>query len=348
VVGAIWLLGLTALAAVLVLQGRLDQRRQAQLAIASLRVQVSTLPKTALGLNGSLNREQVQAQLDVAEGQFLETAATLDRLGGNHTDSRLISKQARALFPLLAEANKVSSSGHLRAATVALGLALLPGQPAFALNQTFDTIGARYGDEAASARQLADLGSAAAILLLLVAFSIALWRAARLARENHVLLEQSRQDALTDELTGLWNRRKLFGDLDHLLAHPDGEPTAIGVLDLDGFKAYNDRFGHPAGDALLARMGGALRSAVDGEGAAYRLGGDEFCVIASGHDAGEVLERARITLAERAGGLHISCSLGSAWIAADGATGDELIRTADERLYENKRSARAAHRIVAV
>jgi diguanylate cyclase (GGDEF)-like protein len=216
------------------------------------------------------------------------------------------------------------------------------------LNQTFDTIGTRYGDEAASARRLADLGSGAAILLLLVAFSIALWRAARLARENHVLLEQSRQDALTDELTGLWNRRKLFADLDELLAHPRAEPTAIGVLDLDGFKAYNDKFGHPAGDALLARMGRALQATVDGEGAAYRLGGDEFCVIASGARTDEVLERARVTLAERAGGLHISCSLGSARLSADGSTGDELIHKADERLYENKRSSRVGQRIVAV
>ena len=51
------------------------------------------------------------------------------------------------------------------------------------------------------------------------------------------------------------------------------------MFDLDGFKAYNDTFGHPAGDALLARCGRRLAAAVDRHGSAYRIGGDEFCVI---------------------------------------------------------------------
>ena len=339
---AIWLLGLASLASVLVLQERLDQRRRAQIAVASLRTQVSTLPKLALGLNGSRSREEVQAELTSAERQIAVTAGSLDRLSGNRSDSRLIMREAQALFPLLARANAVASSGHLRAATLSLGLALLPGAAGYRLNATFDTIGARYGHEASSARTLADIGSVFAIVLLLLAFTTVLGRASRLARENHVLLEQSRRDALTDELTGLSNRRKLFADLEELLGRPgSAEPAVLGVLDLDGFKAYNDRFGHPAGDALLARMGRALRSAVEGGGGAYRMGGDEFCVIARGADAGAVLERARLTLAERAGGLSISCSLGSTPVAADGSTADELLRRADERLYEDKRASRA-------
>ncbi len=156
-----------------------------------------------------------------------------------------------------------------------------------------------------------------------------------------MLLEQSRQDALTDELTGLWNRRKLFADLDELLSRPSEEPAVLGVLDLDGFKAYNDRFGHPAGDTLLARMGRGLKAAVEEAGAAYRLGGDEFCVIASGENADSILEIARATLVERVDRLRISCSLGSARIAA-GSTADELLRDADERLYEEKRSSPAS------
>ena len=341
VVTAIWLLGLASLGAVLVLQERLDQRRHAQITVATLRTQVSLLPKVALGLTGKLSRPEAQAELRREEQEITDTASTLDGLSGNHSDSRRIIEEVSLLFPLLDRANAVASSGHLRAATLRLGLALLPGQPGYTLNSTFDEIGGKYGREASAARTLADIGSVAAIVLLLVAFTVVLWRAARLSHEKQLLLEQSRQDALTDELTGLWNRRKLFADLDELLARPAEEPAVLGVLDLDGFKAYNDRFGHPAGDTLLARMGRGLKAAVEGGGAAYRLGGDEFCVIACGQDADSTLALARATLVERVDGLRISCSLGSARIVS-GSTADEILRDADERLYDEKRSSPAS------
>jgi diguanylate cyclase (GGDEF)-like protein len=340
VVVAIWLLGLAALASVLVLQGRLDQRRRAQIAVVNVRMQLGVLPKTALDLNGNLSRQQVQGKLAVAERQLATTAKSLDGLAGNRSDSRLIMRQAAALFPLLARANDIASEGYLRTATVMLGLSLLPGAPAYRLNQTLDSIGAKYGHEASSARRLVDIGSALAIVLLLVAFSIVLWRASRLAGEKHCLLEQSRRDALTDELTGLANRRKLFADLAELVGSGEEEPAVVGVLDLDGFKSYNDRFGHPAGDELLARMGRALRLAVGDWGVAYRMGGDEFCVVATGLGAETALERARDVLCARVGGLSISCSLGAARFAADGSTADALLRKADERLYEEKRASR--------
>jgi diguanylate cyclase (GGDEF)-like protein len=342
VVSAIWLLGLASLASVLVLQERLDQRRQAQLAVASLRLQVSALPKLALGLDGRTGRQQVQAGLATAEAQIGATAATLDGLAGNRSDAELIMNEARAVFPLLATANAVASSGHLRAATLALGLELVPGAPGYRLNETFSAISAKYNREASSAQELAEIGSSLAIVLLLAAFSTVLWRASRLAREKHRLLQRSQRDALTDELTGLWNRRKLFIDLDDLLARPESVVgTAIGILDLDGFKAYNDRFGHPAGDALLSRIGQILGTAVAEAGSAYRMGGDEFCLIARGPNAVLVLERARASLTESVGELGVGCSLGSLELPADGSTADELLRKADLRLYDNKRSTRA-------
>jgi len=339
VVGVIWLLGLASLASILVLQGRLDQRRRAQLAVSSLRVQVGMLPKLALDLNGGLTQAQVQAELDSARQQIMTTAASLDSLSGNRSDSRLIRRDARPLFTLLTRANAVASAGHLRAATVQLGLALLPGAPGYRLNEAFDAVGVKYGREASSARRLADAGTVSAIVLLLVAFSIVLRRGSRLAREKHLLLEQSRLDALTDELTGLSNRRKLFADLELLMESKDAETAVIAVLDLDGFKAYNDRFGHPAGDALLARIGRELGAAVGGGGTAYRMGGDEFCVIARGAGAEATLDRARAALTER-DAPGISCSLGSARVRADGSNADELLRKADERLYDDKRLSR--------
>lgn len=335
-----WVLGLCSLGAVLVLQERLDQRRQAQVAVAVLRKQVTELPRIALDINQRFTRAQVQAQLFFAEGQIAETAASLNDLSGSTRGSRLIMAKARLVFPILDQINALASTGDFQAATGVMATALSPGAPAYTLTGAFDQVGGEYDREAVSARNLAEIGSAFAIVVILLAFSLALHRATKLAREKHQLLEQSLRDALTDQLTGLANRRKLFSDLDDLAARPERlEKLALGVFDLDGFKAYNDEFGHPAGDALLARLGQKLIAAVAGSGTAYRMGGDEFCVITRAADAQAVLERAREALSEYGEGFAVRCSLGAVLIAPDEMTFEEALRHADQRLYDDKRSA---------
>ena len=95
-------------------------------------------------------------------------------------------------------------------------------------------------------------------------------------RENKALLAQVR----TDPLTGLLSRGALQIDLDGLCAKATGEePITVLLFDLNGFKSYNDTCGHPAGDELLAELGGRLRATVGDDGFAYRVGGDEFCVV---------------------------------------------------------------------
>ena len=124
-------------------------------------------------------------------------------------------------------------------------------------------------------------------LVVLLAFSLALVRSMRARRraealsgDKQALLEQSQEDATTDALTGMANRRKLFDDAERMLrALPDGGSLSLGIFDLDGFKNYNDTFGHPAGDSLLAHLGHQLAAAMRGRGDAYRMGGDEFCVV---------------------------------------------------------------------
>jgi diguanylate cyclase (GGDEF)-like protein len=93
-------------------------------------------------------------------------------------------------------------------------------------------------------------------------------------------MDRSAQDARTDQLTGLPNRRGVLEELDRRLA---GDVAFIFALaDLNGFKQYNDTFGHPAGDELLRRLGERLATSWAGLGYAARLGGDEFCVIGRG------------------------------------------------------------------
>src|SRR6185295_16781790 len=110
---------------------------------------------------------------------------------------------------------------------------------------------------------------------------------------NLTMLADTREEALTDALTGLGNRRRLMRDLEDVLHAGGGTPSVLVLFDLNGFKGYNDVFGHPAGDALLARLGARLGAAVHPHARAYRVGGDEFCVLSplDGRNPLAVVER---------------------------------------------------------
>jgi two-component system, cell cycle response regulator len=116
----------------------------------------------------------------------------------------------------------------------------------------------------------------------------------------------------------------------------------LAIFDLDGFKAYNDVFGHPAGDTLLARLGHRLAVAVGDQGTAYRMGGDEFCVFTWADDAAAVIEIARLALCDQGDGFAIRCSCGSAVLPAEARTMDRAMQLADERLYRDKRANKVA------
>jgi two-component system, cell cycle response regulator len=187
------------------------------------------------------------------------------------------------------------------------------------------------------------LGSFAPIGAIAVGLGIAclvavLLRLAITFDQNTQMLAASRHDAVTDSLTGLGNRRKLAIDLERALASTHPESTLLAIFDLDGFKAYNDGFGHPAGDDLLRRLGGRLAAAVEPSGHAYRLGGDEFCVLASTRStAGEAIclaaERA---LTERGGGFSIGASWGMVQLPVEAGTATDALRLADRRMYAQK------------
>jgi diguanylate cyclase (GGDEF)-like protein len=145
--------------------------------------------------------------------------------------------------------------------------------------------------------------------------------------------------ATTDVLTGIGNRRRLLADLDTALT--TRSPTVLALFDLDGFKAYNDSFGHPAGDALLRKLAANLSAAVDGRGAAYRMGGDEFCILASG-GAEAVVRDAAAALNDRGEAFTIGVSSGSIAIPAEASTSEDALRGADRRMYAQKASGRTS------
>jgi diguanylate cyclase (GGDEF)-like protein len=154
---------------------------------------------------------------------------------------------------------------------------------------------------------------------------------------HHVIREQ----ALTDALTGLGNRRQLTSDLRAAFEEKSkGAGASLLLLfDLDGFKAYNDTFGHLAGDELLARLGGRLRRAVEGVGRAYRLGGDEFCAHLRLGDAdpAELISAAAAALSETGPEFTIRASLGVVVLPQEAEDTSHALRLADERMYANKR-----------
>jgi diguanylate cyclase (GGDEF)-like protein len=338
---SMWILGLSAVGTVFVLEQKLDSRRRAQVMTAELRKEVSDLSPLAFSSNQGLTRAEVQAELDKAERQIGRDAVRLGRLSGDATDATVLMAEAQRMFPLLARANILASAGHANEGGVLMGKAGSPGGPEYELGRIFAGFSTEFDQQAARMKLYAEVGSLLAIAAVLFAFSLALQRASRLARENHELLEGSRREAFTDPLTGLANRRKLFADKRDLLRGglEPGETVALGMFDLDGFKIYNDTFGHPAGDALLARLGQKLRAATGSGGTAYRMGGDEFCVIARGPGAAQVLVDAQAALSEQDELVEISCSVGSVTLVPNETTLEQALRKADQRLYENKRTA---------
>ena len=154
--------------------------------------------------------------------------------------------------------------------------------------------------------------------------------------DNARMAAESTREALTDALTGLGNRRRLMRDLEDGLAA--GVERTIALFDLDGFKNYNDVFGHPAGDALLVRLARELAAVAAGAGQAYRLGGDEFCVLLEGVDgkAQETLAACVGALTDHGHGFDVGCSHGSAKLPLEADERAGALSLADRRLYSEK------------
>jgi two-component system cell cycle response regulator len=160
-------------------------------------------------------------------------------------------------------------------------------------------------------------------------------------RENRKLLEEVR----TDLLTGLGNRGRLQVELAETCERASAEqPVMLYLFDLNGFKRYNDTFGHPAGDQLLNRLGSRLKTTIGGDGSAYRIGGDEFCLLLTcAEDRFEAVARAGAeALTEHDRGVVVSSSWGAASIPSEADDPSAALQLADVRMYAQKESRRTA------
>lgn len=178
-----------------------------------------------------------------------------------------------------------------------------------------------------------------AILLATLALAGVVARLGLTFRENGRLLALTLQEAVTDPLTGLGNRRRLVDDLGEVIVRAGGDDAhLLALFDLDGFKGYNDAFGHLAGDELLARLGAKLDAVPGLDVTAYRMGGDEFCLLApiAGTDVERLLDAAVTALSEHGEGFEVGCSFGAVHLPDEARDASSALRLADERLYAQK------------
>jgi len=170
-------------------------------------------------------------------------------------------------------------------------------------------------------------------------------RAAVSFKESLQMFADARIEAQTDSLTSLGNRRKLMTDLRRELQVASvASPRVLVLFDLDGFKRYNDTYGHPAGDVLLARLGANLGRAMKPYGGSYRIGGDEFCVLVmtGASSAKTIIALAAAALSEQGEGFTIKASHGAVILPHEARDATLALRIADQRMYAHKEDRRSS------
>jgi diguanylate cyclase (GGDEF)-like protein len=355
------ILTISSIAAVWLLVDRASSSRVAQLQVSSMTLSLADLQSAPFNADPAAGGSATAIRARIAADERLisrglstrsQGGVPLGLLTAGRADLATIEPSVTRIYRIALQRGGLAGAGPRVA-----GLQAQLTVRSEALSDVLEKISRTEADRAASARTQTKFGAAAAMLLLLLAFAYFYLRSVaarevveRLAGENQALLGVSRDEARTDVLTELGNRRALGSDLTGAIAEPPGSPELLlAMLDLDGFKQYNDSYGHAAGDALLQRLGGRLAAvAIEHSGSAYRMGGDEFCVLARcrPETAEQLLDATIAALQDSGDGWHVGCSMGAAWIPSEAATESQALKLADERMYANKASRSSPSRQV--
>ncbi len=330
------------------LQGRARASLEAVNTIGQIKFDLVDLHTAAFAASPRSGGSPSVARAEIAADEHFILTRTAALLGSASRSSPLgqVPGLMRTTEPTVSALLRigVSRAGYAQPATVPLQARI--GADVTVMEARLRRAAVDFGNrsDVASAETL--IGSSATILILVLLFAEMYRRvwaarrtAERLSAENARLLELSRDEALTDPLTSLGNRRAFQQDVSALLEDVDADHELVAaIFDLNGFKVYNDTFGHAAGDALLVRLAAALKDSMDPEAGVYRLGGDEFCVVTSaGPDRGiGLIQAGADALSDKGEGWEISCAWGMAWIPSDAASPGEALRLADARMYAQK------------
>jgi diguanylate cyclase len=287
---------------------------------------------------------------------LIGTAASISVIGGLLRDPRIwlvlaaiVAVGVTELTAILVDddaARPLDRAVWLFAAVVITGCAMLaPGTGrAHAVNDGATVIGATVvlvcgvAVLAVNDELVLDKSRLATLFAATGVFAVSL-RVLRLVQDL-ANLAQTRHEAMTDELTGVANRRSLLSAIDDALL--TRRSTSLLIVDLDRFKAINDRYGHAAGDLLLQHMAETFVAHVPPGAFLARLGGDEFAVLLQDADIGEAiavahtLAHAAAPLPDTRGLLKVDVSVGVATIDEPGLQAGELLRRADTALYQAK------------
>lgn len=303
---------------------------------------LSALPLLAIGLLGfmaGLVLAQRRPVRSAAPGRAVRDAVSLvgETLAATHNPSALLAVMLESAIEATHAAGGVLLRGGKK--IDARGGALTGEQMRIGFRDAFDgstltmVLAAGEGSFSKDAREAAEWITAQAAIAL----------------ENAHLHQLVQEQAVTDELTGLANRRQFLDALEHELTRSarTGETTSLLLCDLDDFKLVNDRYGHPAGDEALRVVGRVLRDTVRELDVPARLGGEEFAVVLPNttlDGAVRLAERIRVAIEQAAivvGGhrIAVTVSLGVA-AHADGETLDELMQQADRCLYAAKEAGK--------
>ena len=338
-------LALAAVGTTIFLQQRSLADRDAEVKLAKAETDLARLQQVPFRANANTGGSSAIARQALTAGKRRVTQTLSELLQGSPPPAlRKVPASLKANFATLEKIFVIgAASGYGRHAD-RLGAAA--GQSSGEISGLLATARAAYHERATRSHTQATAGVVGAILVLLSAFGFFFIRAQRLKREKGGLLAASREEALTDALTGLGNRRALLNDLEAQFPEAGpGEEVMLALFDLDGFKQYNDTFGHPAGDALLTRFGARLATTVEATGTAYRMGGDEFCLLTRANGDGEALVLdAAASLSDYGGAFEIGCSYGTVLSPTETSIPAEALRLADQRMYGRKAARAPASR----
>jgi diguanylate cyclase (GGDEF)-like protein len=326
---------IATVSAVVVLQRRAERAEAGRVLVAQLQVQVSAAQST----------ETTQAIMGTPPLQIAKAAtaryAAVDRALALHarTDpvpgvamARHEVRQSQVAAVHVGELSQRYGSSPTKAAPPpAVARAYLANADAQdRLQLALTNVSRAYAREASVTVGQADWGSAVGVVVLLGLFLV-----------FYVRSQQARafatRQASSDSLTGLGNRRRLFRDL--ASSQLDGSSSTIVLIDLDGFKQYNDSRGHQAGDELLSAIAVRLNDAVGRGGSAYRLGGDEFLLRLAGgvdDDVAQIIDAVAGQFS-----LSVGLSYGAAELGPREPL-DHAMRNADEMMYRDKIRKRIA------
>jgi diguanylate cyclase (GGDEF)-like protein len=344
------LLTVGAITAVWVLIQRVDSSRGEQLRIASMTLSLADLQGAPFNADRNAGGRPSAQLTKIFDDERSLSEGLTRQAQGSASPSLLATGRYRlaAIEPFVESVFKLATAKGGLAAAGGRVAELSRGLTDHTSLLSLVLLKLERGDagNAETARTQAKLGASAAMILLLIAFSFFYFRSLsardaveRLVREKEALLGVSRTEAMTDALTGLANRRALTGDLARATRESTAqEEVLLAIFDLDGFKQYNDTFGHAAGDELLRLLGDRLGALTARSGTAYRMGGDEFCILVPcpGDGAEQLLDEAVAALSDGGEGWRVGCSHGAVWIPSEADTESQALKMADERMYANK------------